>query len=87
MIRRGRRKRSNLTTQQAQEKVAAFSQLVLGFVATSDVSNFLRANILHGDSSRLCVSLLINGNFETASDFFEAIRVLGEFKLPAKEPT
>lgn len=85
-----RRKRSNLTNEQARQVACDFLKRVIRFGETSDPSMFSGPNSEGKPAmglDQINVQLMVNGQFGVASDFFEAIRVLGGHKLPTKEPT
>ena len=82
-----RRTRSRFTEEQARHAAAKFLGGVLRFGETSDPSMFC------GPSSEgkppmgldhINVQLMVPGSFGVADDFFEAIRVIAGYKLPAK---
>ncbi len=73
-----RRKRSEMTKQQAVNAVAKFSKTIHRWLESSDLSAFGVPNQIGYHS----VQIMAPGSFGLADDFFEALRVLGGHKLP-----
>lgn len=66
-----------MTRANCLKALEAFSKRVYRFAETSEVPTF-------GETPKgnVCVVLSVEGRFGVADDLFEAIRVLGGFKLP-----
>lgn len=81
---RKRRLRSEMSVDDAVKAIEAFSKTVVRFTETSDAGVFTHR---HGgkpafSGQHLNIQIMVDGNFGAAGDFFEALRVLGEHKLP-----
>lgn len=78
----GRRKRSKMSRGQATYAVAQFASRLYRFAETSEdmktLSPLPRGNIN--------VVIQVEGSFGVSDDFFEALRVLGGWKIPRKTP-
>lgn len=84
-----RRKRSEMTEDQARDAACKFLAGVIRMGETSDPSIFSGPNSEGKPAmgpNQINVQLMVAGSFGVASDFFEAIRVLAGYKLPATHP-
>lgn len=77
-----RRKRSHMTEADCLEAFREFSKRVQRMAEGS----FGLYDGEFAPADQLGVRFLVSGNFGVGSPLFEAIRVLGGHKLPAKEP-
>lgn len=83
-----RRKRSEMTEDQARDAACKFLAGVIRMGETSDPSLFSGPSESGPalGKEHINVQLMVAGSFGVASDFFEAIRVLAGYKLPATHP-
>lgn len=78
---RRRRKRSHLTKQDCLGALEVWAGKVQRMMETSE--GFLTSQ--NCEPGTIKAAFLLEGNFGTTDDMFEAIRVLAGHKLPAKE--
>ena len=82
MMKKPRRKRSELTHGEAVKAVEEWAGDIQRMLNTSE--KFDGVGEAERDLSLLTYKFQVRGKFTTHQDFFEAIRVLGGHKLPAK---
>lgn len=77
-----------MTEDQARDAACKFLAGVIRMGETSDPSLFSGPSESGPalDKEHINVQLMVAGSFGVASDFFEAIRVLAGYKLPATHP-
>lgn len=80
-----RRKRSNMTEAEAIEAFKKFCTLVERQGETSDASMFRRGGALNMEQGHINVQFMVSGDFGVAEELFEAVRIFGGHKLPAKD--
>lgn len=80
---RKRRKRSEMTVEEARQAFVDFAKAVERFGETSDASMFSNGE-LNFETGHINVQFLASGNFGVAEKVFEAIRIFKGVKLPAK---
>jgi membrane protease subunit (stomatin/prohibitin family) len=84
-----RRKRSDMTINDCIKAISTFAKKVEKFMETSDGSTFShrvkRNNMVFMPDGQINVAFAVKGKYGVAEDLFEALRVLGEHKLPKKE--
>ena len=79
-----RRKRSHMTEADCLEAMRLFSKRVNRMLTGS---HGIEPGYTPAPDGEVTVGFSVSGSFGVADDLFEAVRVLGGHKLPAKEPT
>ena len=81
-----RRKRSEMSIEDCINAIKKFSKKIEKFCETSDGSSFSHRVTRNGMSfmpdGQINVMFAVKGRYGVGDDLFEALRVLGEHKLP-----
>ena len=78
-----RRKRSYMTEEDCIEAVREFAKRIDHMLESSEG---IDGSGSYAPVDRITAKISVKGGFNSNARFFEAMRVLGEHKLPAKEP-